>query len=599
MAWIKHAQNQVATTRRLSPAEQLHPADFIAANTDSYAGLWNQRIANPNGQHSLYLGMTERGFAVADPDTHGLVVGPARSAGKTTGLFQTNAMFWVGPKVISTLKQEDINPILMVLARVGPLWWLPFASEAPRGTREARVDLYAGYKAHTPEGATALAEVLLKGFEATSAEQNLGMGGASAHFHSQAVAVLGGFILDDALAEKRGLPWVNYLITADGAEMETDVFPVIERMLSRPATRDAGRILRRIITGDSREQNAVITTIMNATKCFALPKVQRCIENPNFDVEAFVRGQPGVFNWNLSGAVDQADANYLVGLGILQGIFETLLIIGDDEDDYAAVAPFLVAVVTMLKKAATALHKYEHDTQPNTLFLLDELTVATPLPDLPKWLGTVGSRGMTCLAFVQSGEQLRKLFGPGATKDMSLWNNTIVLQGTGDVELAETLCKMVAQRWVQIPGWSRDHEGKMSHNVSHQQIPGLTVDQVCNGVPGQPDVAMVFAHGGSVPYAHAWLTPAYRATPWPHIIVSSMTHWCFKEQSDAPARWLPVPQLDKDGTGRHLTPLFNGAALLQDYRDIAGYIAAAKDGHGRQFVEDHLDDEFDFGEEAS
>jgi hypothetical protein len=574
LPFVKRAQKQAALASPHDNRPQ-HPADWIASHTDAHAALWHQRTTNPEGRRSVYLGMSENGFVIGEPDTHLLAIAPARGPGKTAGVAHPNVTWHVGPKLISDMKLQDLNEVLMVLARVGPLLWLPFARPAIPGTAEIRVDLFAAYKAHTMKGAAALAKVLLAASNPSAASRGTGVSDTGGHFYKQARAVLTALIYR-AASTGLTMEWVCQMVTATPDEIEQELFPAIQQMLTHKDTAGIGRTLRRIITGEERELNATVTTMINATECFGLAEVQRCMtkgpgDTAVLDPAAFVRGNPTAFNYHLCGDYNESTASMLGSIGVgFQGTYDTLLMIGDDEDTYDVMTPFLVAVVTMIKKAAAELHETDHQDYPNTLFLLDEMTVATPLPDLLKWLATLGSRGVTCVALVQSGSQLRDLYGPIAASDMSLWNNVITLAGVGDMELAKVLCDMVPPVWIDVPGYSRDHEGKMSWNHTRQQLPGLTPDQVFSGVANQPDVASLFSHSGG--RRHLWLTPSYRSTPWPHVIVSAMAHWW--KHLDDPASLLPIPRLDQDGTGRYLGQLIYGQSLLTDYRTVAADLRA-------------------------
>ncbi|MDP9430111.1 MAG: TraM recognition domain-containing protein [Actinomycetota bacterium] len=300
-----------------------------------------------------------------------------------------------------------------------------------------------------------------------------------------------------------------------------------------------------------RQRASVFATASRALRAYSLPSVLATTKDPNFDMDAFVAGDPDAeqesMNWD--------------GDTQLEGRYDTVFITAAEQT--LIMGPVIAAFIAQLRSRRRKL--FRADTNPDRpravqrpplTFVLDELATMAPIYDLPDQLA-IGNEGMVTVGVLQDLSQAKRIWGTEQGKGLlTLFQNVLVFRGIRDFETLQAISAIAGQAWIEVYG---SNQGTSSSglfdpvnqssgmSVSQQLVPALPLDSIVRGHPQYPDAVLWLRPDGS----HQWVhnAPYYRARPWVPILVQTMEDIA-RLPLDDPRHLLRVPHLFDGYLGR-------------------------------------------------
>ena len=348
---------------------------------------------------------------------------------------------------------------------------------------------------------------------------------------------------------------------------ESECLPIVVELELMEATGNAGagraaRSLDGILRSYGGERSGIFSTAAMYLSPYATEEALASQREPNFDPDAFVRGNPEA----------RLDIKFmghpsLAAMAIypqMTGSFDTLYVTtGDSESNTMAITLDVVLAVRQ------ATYRYFREAELNgaerpmpVTFVLDELA-RCPIPDLNQMLADARDKGAIAIGGTQVPAQMRSFYGPVGGDFLSMFRTVVVYPGMKDRETLELLSMLAGEYWVEVDGQSqsRNPGGGLEWTNSRQlqRHRRLTPDQIAQGHPHWRDGALLLGPNAQ----HQWIDsrPYYRDEPWAQILLSAAEH------AYAAGLRVPLPQLAKDGDYRHLDALglTDRFKALQDY----------------------------------
>ena len=477
-------------------------------------------------------------FVATRSEAHLLALGPPRShAGKTASMMIPIVVSQIGPVVTASTKPDILNATAMARAQHGRLWcYSPDGDteQLPPGVRELRWSPVSGAK----EWRTALTTA--KEMVATLDVSDVRGGG---HWKSRASNLLAPVLHWAALTggtmrDARDSVYEINTPTGDGGEPQGQLIwrSLAKHGRSGDATaaggRDAAMMLSSVLHTAHEERASIASTAARALEGYELPDAMRSTENPNFDVEDFVRGgEDGI----------RADTVYITA----------------SSKNQEHVAPLVVALLGQIR-AAVYRHHRTHPGMPMVTFALDELYGLAPLPDLPHMLSDAGSQGLLIAAAVQDLTLTRSRWPKEADSFLTLFQHVVIYPGIRDTRTLEAVSKLVGN-WDKAKETTSQTGYQHGWSTTTERVPILDPSAISQGVePTNLDILLHLSSGG---YGLLRSLPYFRAAPWPHILTrylemalsGQVPEWVWKQAARSGEQTpgedvlagLPVPDLTK------------------------------------------------------
>jgi type IV secretory pathway TraG/TraD family ATPase VirD4 len=275
---------------------------------------------------------------------------------------------------------------------------------------------------------------------------------------------------------------------------------------------------------DSRTRAGTYQTASVALRAYEIRGALESAREPNFDAETFINTRDTVY-------------------------------ITSSSKNQKLVAGIIACFLNQVRDAAYERHRKDATSgralmRPPVTLVLDELANIVPWPELPDVLTEGGSQGLQTIGALQSLAQARQRWGDAIGSDfLTIWNNVIALPGIRDKETLETLSMLCGEfdreQWGESYPETQDiRQAHPSRTLSFHRQRRLSPDEISNGHPQSPDIALALIHRSGP--AYLYVTPYYSSPPWTHCLVRSMQH-IVKHQPDLTV--LPLPELDREGQG--------------------------------------------------
>lgn len=513
-----------------------HPGDWMATHADPYEAFFQWREAN-GYLHSTYIGMTANGVEMTAGRGHTIFVGPTQGTGKTAGGMIPNAIAAPSTAVVVSVKPDIFNETALICSRRGEIMHLALDGDHAPGAVPIRIDLLKGCENADIARATAanLIQVasMVEGHSANRSD-------VGQHFDALAGSALA-CLFFYARSVGHGMRWVMDTITAqraspnDEADKTDDrVFSVLWQRLGAIDERMA-RVWEGIIYLDSRERGSVFSTLNVALTAFQSSTVLDAMENPNFDPDALVAKEYG------------RGARVYITSGT---------------ESQRQFAPVISVFLTLIRRATYARHRAlsaygRTDDIPPVTIINDEL-FNTPWADLISALSEAAGQGLNLVGGIQSLSLAKAKWGDAIGADfLGLWTTVVVLPGIRDTSTLEAISSLSGE--VDRKQYTRNFDPNPDKETGRKEpttsegwhtTRRLTAAEISAGHPMSKDIGLVLHHGGGMGYC--WITPYYRSAPWLHMLVRSGIRWAADVQTDADLSDLPLPTLNRDGTGRYL-----------------------------------------------
>jgi type IV secretory pathway TraG/TraD family ATPase VirD4 len=372
------------------------------------------RSALAAGGGRLYIGATQDGLALADPQTSVLVLGPPRS-GKTSSVAVPNVLAAPGAVVATSTKLDLVAASAAARSELGCCWLLdPSGTVAlPGHARQLRTLRWSPVaSARTWDESLVLARAM------SLAARPGGRAGESAHWTERAEALLAPLLHAAHLA---------------GAGMDTMMRWVLcqqlepaQAILMGHGVELAAGVLTGIAATDPREQSGIWSSTAGLLAAYRSDAVLDRSAAPNFDPR------------RLAGS---GDTVFVCAPGRYQDL----------------VSPIIVAFLEQVRAGAYDRWAAGGGGPPTTL-VLDELANIAPLPDLPAMVSEGGGQGLLTLACLQDLSQARVRWGQAADGFLSLFGTKVVLPAIGDLATLEVVSRLggevdVPARSISRPPW--------------------------------------------------------------------------------------------------------------------------------------------------
>lgn len=481
------------------------------------------------GGGGAYLGTTSDGWVWGGAEHGALVLGPPRS-GKSTAIVVPSVVAAPGPVVCTSTKPDIASVTAPLRQRLGPCLVFDPSGTVPPIRGVQRLHWSPVTACHDWDTALIMAASMVD-----TARRVAGTGVFDGgHWTERAGALLAPLL---------------HAAAVDGDTMET-VLQWVDGHQAGPAlgildsagAEVAGNLLAGIAATDGREQSGIWSTASGTLRAYRSHGALATTASPDFDAAALV--EAGATIYVCASARHQAAAAPLV-VGLLTEI--RAAVYGRAAAWEAAGRPFGTGGAPVL-------------------FALDEVANIAPIPDLPSMVSEAGGQGLTVLACLQDLSQARRRWGPDADGFLSLFGNTVILPGIGDVHTLQAVSTLVGdrdvvQRSVTTPvatrrpwlaalaeqallgrGARQTDDRRPSATLGTARRRRLPVDAIAQGREG---AALVLDRCNQARWIN--LTPWYRTEPWRSAIEAGRERTPGDGQALAPsAERAPAPGVDHE-----------------------------------------------------
>ena len=342
-----------------------------------------------------YLGMGKRGgWAVADPESAVMVLGPPRS-GKTSAIMIPAVLSSSGAVVSTSTKPEVMRATVAARSDVGEAWLFdPFAAEQqlPDGVRRL---------CWSPVAAAQSWDEALVMARAMAACTRPGSGTTNEnHWTERAAALLAPLLHAANLTERPISDVLRWTLRQDLAEPQ--------RVLLDCDSDIAADVLAGIEQTDSRERSSIFSATAGVLAAYNADGVRAAAASPNFDPARFAAS---------------ADTIYITA----------------PEHRQALSAPLIVGLLEQIRHTVYERAASE-TTEGPMLWALDEIANIAPIHDLPALVSQAGGQGLQVMVGLQDLSQARSRWGTEVAEGfMSLFQTKVVLSGIGDSRTLESI----------------------------------------------------------------------------------------------------------------------------------------------------------------
>lgn len=429
----------------------------------------------------LHVGMTHDKWVLTDPQTHLLVVAPARSkAGKSASVMIPNIIAHNGPCIVVSTKTDNMNTTMAVRRIVAESPPLTFGSTAlPPTIWQLSPD-----GAPTPEGIArvswspvsdsadmTMADIIARGFvemlgKASSAS-------SEAFFHARAIDVLSS-LLHWAAHAKAPMSTV-YCRVATHIEQEWDA---IAQDLSARGAYGPAQVVKSVSHSPDKERSGVLSTVLNALYPYKDTRVMADADAATFSMSEFVSSHQTVYITGSSETMTQS-------------------------------APLIAAFLASARRTRFKMHAEDFDS-PYLLMALDEMAATAP-NDLPRTLADAGSQGVLVVAAIQDLSQVIARWHDEGRGFLSLFQNILVYPGIRHRETLELLSELVGDQ---------DREIVLGDTPRMERVRTLPPGEIAAGIDEKPRLGLFLPHGDR-PY-YLWSSQYWNCQPWWSILKESV-----------------------------------------------------------------------------
>jgi type IV secretion system protein VirD4 len=509
-------------------------------------------------------------YAITEPETHTLVLGPPRSAaGKTSGYMIPLVLTQGGPVVVSSTKFDIARNTAMARSRLGTVWhYDPTGAPPPPGFKELKWSPVGDAKDWN--GALEIARQMVS---ASDAAPDRGGGDAAQRFWQEKSADLIACTLHYAALTDRDIGFVVSRISAQklkdekhgGGSKETgrDFLSMIDelRVLGSPEAADK---LEGIIWSAADTRSDIFSTADIPLRGFQGTAL-RAATDVNFPPDKFILGEPELpSDLYMDYPPDSPRIARYSSPPRIPGRYDTIYITVP-ADKQRLYSPLIIGLLSAIKRATYTKHEWEerHDqtgTRQPVTFVLDEM-YGSPLPDLPVLLSDGGSQGLLICGALQDLSQARDRWGVVGDGFLTFWQNVLVLPGIRDEATVRLLSLLVGdvQRFYVTESWSeqfsRDfgvsREWMQGRQVNAERVPRIPPDEIYRGNPDDPSEVLHYSPNGG--WGHIRLLKYWSGQPWPGVLMQSLSHVLRGVHMEAQMgryaeNWaLPLPNLAKGG----------------------------------------------------
>lgn len=505
--------------------------------------------------HSMPVGVSRHHQMIyTKPETSIAWVGPARAAGgKSASGTVPILMMHDGPAAVMSLRSDALTATAAMRSVRGPIMMFdPDGVGIPAGVQEVRWSLLVG--ADDLGVAIATCQEFVKSANVIMSSEKTAAD--NMHFSQLAGKILG-VLCHYAAVTERAFRWVYDLVSLGDPKEFDNILAMLSQWSDQRPYRKLAGVLNQ--PGD-RELGSIQTTLTNAMGAYDTEEALRTTDSPNFDVYEFVRGsldEPNPWLWT-------SDPNTPGS-----GTGRTLYLIRGEEPITAAIN---VALVTQLIRARYRLYRDDDragspDAHADVLFCLDEMA-NMPLPRLPEYLAAPG-RGVLLTGMLQDFDQLSK-WGDQGRSMLTQLQQVVIFRGERvheTLRLIEALCPTNPTERVMSSG--RGEGSMLAASASPERLPGIPTYRIYSGIDDDPTTAL-YAGADGAPLDWIHIRPYYSDPMLLNAQIKTLRHMAWGLGHDDPRRQLPLPNLDRDGTGGAILAA-GGPELLATYRESRTY----------------------------
>ena len=399
-----------------------------------------------------YLGLERSGgWALADPESAVMVLGPPRS-GKTTAVMIPAVMSAPGAVVATSTKPEVMRATVAARSEIGQAWLFdPTLSEQylPEGVRRLCWSPVAA--AGTWDGALVMARAM-------SACTRVGAGTTNeSHWSERSAALLAPLLYAANLTNR---PIAEVL----GWTLRQDLEPAMA-VLADCDSEIAAAVLVGIEQTDARERSSIFSATAGVLAAYNADAVRETAGHPNFDPTRFAAS---------------TDTIYITA----------------PEHRQALCAPLIAGLLEQIRHAVYERSAIGVTDGPAMLWALDEVANIAPIHDLPALISQAGGQRLQVMVGLQDLSQARSRWGADAAEGfMSLFQTKAVLSGIGDSKTLESISLALGEYDRKVVSSSvgkgesdrlRDpdhHNESVSYQTQRQRV--LTPGEIAKLPPGQ------------------------------------------------------------------------------------------------------------------
>jgi type IV secretion system protein VirD4 len=518
----------------------------LAQHPDALGMLVGAR-ANAPFRYSTNLGISpyDGSWAVADPETHTLVLGPPRSAaGKTSGYMIPVTLTQGGPVVVSSTKFDIARNTAMGRSRLGTVWhYDPTGAPPPPGFKELKWSPVLTAKDWN--AAREIGSQMAAAADSTVNAGNTPKSDSGHFFEVRSGDLLASLLHYAALTGKE----IDFVVSRVSSQLLSEEqhkrdrpgrvedgpdFIAIVNELDKLGATEAADKLDGIIWSHDRTRSDIFSTADTALRGYQGTALLAAT-NQNFFPEKFILGEPEL--------PSDLYMDYPEGAPrIVQhtpppripGRYDTVYITVP-ADKQSLYAPLVVGLLSAIKREVYLKHQEEErqgktGTRQPVTFVLDEM-YGSPLPDLPLLLSDGGGQGLLICGALQDLSQATARWGEVGQGFLTLWQNVLVLPGIRDRATLELLSLLIGneQRAYWTQSWSEQamyspsgqyqREWTQGRSEQVERTPRLPPDEIYRGNPNDPSEVLHFSPNGG--WGHIRLMKYWSGQPWPGILLQS------------------------------------------------------------------------------
>jgi type IV secretion system protein VirD4 len=413
-----------------------------------------------------YLGVNARGvWRQAGRERAVLVLGPPRS-GKSSAVMIPSLLAHTGPAVSASTKPDVLAATVGVRSRTGTAWRFDPVGE-PGGIGVAGLRWSPVPSSGEWDGALAMARSMVSG-------AGVGSGTTDATHWSKRASALLAALLHAAAVSDQGIAIVVDWVLAH----ELDAPGLILETIG--AQRACG-VLAGLVNTEARERSSICSAAADAIDAYTSDSALRAASDPNFDADAFVRGQDTIYMHAAAEA-------------------QTLA------------APLVCGLLGDIRRATYRAHAAGELTG-RVLWALDEVANIAPLTELPAVASEGGGQGLILLAALQDLSQARARWGTAADGFLTLFGSKVILPGVADPQTLDAISTALGDYDRRLISHARGHDSRpwrpqVSETTSTHRQRVVSAGDVANIPAGRA------LHLEGVAWELVTLTPAHRCDPW-------------------------------------------------------------------------------------
>jgi type IV secretion system protein VirD4 len=356
------------------------------------------RVASLGG--GAYLGIAAGEWAVADPQSAVMVLGPPRG-GKTSAVMIPAILGHSGAVVSTATKPDVMRATWRARAETGQVWLFDPALDEPVPAGVRRLAWSPVAAAGTWDEALILARAMTSASRVGSATSN------ETHWAERAAALLAPMLYAAHLSNRPIEDVLSWTLSHE-------LTPARE-VLSDGEQRIAADVLLGIERTDSRERSSIFSAAAGVLAAYNSDAVRTAASSPNFDPARFAR---------------KTDTVYVTA----------------PEHKQALCAPLIVGLLEQIRHATYELAREQPEGVPPMLMSLDEFANTARIHDVLEFVSQAGGQGIQAMIGLQDLAQVKARWGDGVAEAFgTLFREKVVLNGIGDTRTLEAISLMLGE----------------------------------------------------------------------------------------------------------------------------------------------------------